>query len=179
MISALMRSELETINIIQGEFRISSSPSVKMTTVLGSCIAACIYDSESKIGGMNHFLLPEPAPGQRSNVKFGAYLMELLLNEMLKSGAKRSHLRAKLYGGSKMNATMGNVGDRNIEFVNGYLESEGIPIVATDLGGTQARRIGFHPSSGSVDLKVANVTVNEERVNLASAQRKPPDVLLF
>ena len=174
-----MRLRLETVNIVQGEFRISSLPSVKMTTVLGSCIAACIHDVNAKIGGMNHFLLPKPASGQLSNVKYGAYLMELLLNEMLKAGAERRHLCAKLYGGSKMNATMGNVGDRNIDFVKQYLQSEGIPIVANDLGGTRARRIAFHPSSGSVDLKFANSVMDDEKSLENSRPKVTTDVLLF
>lgn len=170
---------MNVVSVVQGEFAVSAASSVRMTTVLGSCIAACIFDPNKKIGGMNHFLLPEAMSGNSSNVKYGAYLMELLLNDLLKSGAQRRHMRAKLYGGSKMNISVGNVGERNIAFVQKYLQNEGIPIEANDLGGNHSRRVIFYPTTGEVELKVAMGHIDIDPV--VERPRKPlkSEVLLF
>lgn len=169
----------ETVSVVQGEFAVSRSPAVRMTTVLGSCIAACIFDPVAKIGGMNHFLLPEPVAGNSSGVKYGAFLMELLMNDLLKSGADRRHVRAKLYGGSKMNAAIGNVGERNIAFVRKYLQSEGIPIDGQDLGGSQSRRVTFAPTTGVVTLKVTKGYADEDLTTTRSRPSPRSDVVLF
>ena len=170
---------METVNVIQGEYAVATKASVQMTTVLGSCIAACVFDTKARIGGMNHFLLPGSVSGNSNNVKYGAYLMELLLNDLLKSGADRRFMRAKLYGGSKMNASIGNVGERNILFVQDYLRNESIPIEAEDLGGTQSRRITFQPTTGQVMLKVTKENVDLDTRPSARARKPPSDVLLF
>jgi chemotaxis protein CheD len=121
-----------------------------MTTVLGSCIAACLYDRHRGVGGMNHFLLPEAQTGDGQNVKYGAYLMELLINDLLKMGAQRHHLRAKLVGGGKMSRLLGDVGAKNAAFGHRYLESEGIPVDWESLGGVRARRVHFYPVTGEL-----------------------------
>ena len=171
---------MKIVNVIQGEYAISSSDDDAMTTVLGSCIAACVYDPVVGVGGMNHFLLPQARPGQISNVKYGAFLMELLVNELLKAGALKSRLRAKLFGGGKMNQSFGDVGQRNIEFGRRYLQNEGIRVEFEDVGGGQARRITFRPTRGTVDIKL---TANDSSLTATEArQSRAPrnsEVLLF
>ena len=156
---------MEIQSVVQGEYAVTTSKTTSMTTVLGSCISACIYDPEAEVGGMNHFLLPEPVAGHPSSAKYGAFLMELLVNELLKLGAQKRRMRAKLYGGSHMNAAMANVGARNIDFVNRYLRNEDIVVVDESLGGTQSRRVTFQPTTGKVELKLGlDTTVEEESV---------------
>src|ERR1700694_156612 len=107
------------ITIIKGEYRISSSPNVVLSTLLGSCVAMCLHDPISGIGGMNHFLLPgtEGTSSDDSNsLRYGAYSMELLVNNLLAHGAKRHQLRAKLFGGAKMLSGLTDLGSRNAEF---------------------------------------------------------------
>ena len=105
--------------VLQGEVKVSSDPLCELSTILGSCVAACLYDPESHVGGMNHFLLGEPAAGaSRTTVDehFGLYLMEVLINEMLKIGASRRAMRAHLYGGAKLHDGLGAIGAANAEF---------------------------------------------------------------
>ena len=170
---------MTTVNVIQGEYAVSTGTDDRMTTVLGSCIAACLYDPVQKVGGMNHFLLPEAKNSQANSVKYGAFLMELLVNELLKSGAVKSRLRAKLYGGGKMNQSFGDVGQRNIEFGRRYLHNENILIEFEDVGGAQARRISFSPTSGQVEMKV---TASDSSMTIAETAVRAPrksEVLLF
>lgn len=138
---------------MQGQALASSSPTIEYSTVLGSCVATCLYDPENHIGGMNHFLLSEPpanAPGTRIDEHYGVYLMELLVNEMLGRGARKSALRAHLYGGANVNRNMMRIGSMNAEFAREFLRREGILLMREDLGGTSARRVDFRPASGQV-----------------------------
>lgn len=167
------------ISVIQGEYAVSQQPDAVMTTVLGSCIAACLYDPIIKVGGMNHFLLPEATTGPAQNVKYGAYLMELLINEMLKIGADRTRLRAKLAGGAKMNSMLNGVGDKNIAFAKRYLLSEGIPIEWESLGGAQARRVHFYPISGRITEKFVANDLPIEAPRAVKRQERRQDVELF
>lgn len=163
----------KTVSVIQGEYAVSDKPDVVMSTVLGSCIAACIYDPVRKAGGMNHFLLPEARSGSGQNVKFGAYLMELLINDLLKMGAQRSRLRVKLSGGGKMSQFLGDVGGKNIEFARRYLSSEGIPVDWESLGGTQARRVHFYPTTGELQQKFVQADASVDKP-AAAPRRAPP-----
>lgn len=168
----------EIINVIQGEYAVSSKPGVAMSTILGSCIAACLYDKQAGVGGMNHFLLPEAAKGPGQNVKYGAYLMELLINDLLKKGADRTRLRAKLLGGGKMNKFLGDVGAKNIEFGRRYLANEGIKVEWESVGGQQARRVHFYPTTGRITEKFV---MNDTAKETLTPRRRPvsSDVELF
>lgn len=143
--------------IMQGEARASADQRVIMSTVLGSCVATCLYDPVAKIGGMNHFLLAEP-PEHETDLSFdssyGLFLMELLVNEMLKLGALKSRMKARLYGGANMasvlGAGLGRIGSANAAFARRFLHNEGIETVFEDLEGTWARRIEFSPVRGLV-----------------------------
>lgn len=146
-----MTSQIEKlVNVIQGEFEISDSPEVILTTVLGSCIAVCMFDPQRRIGGLNHFLLPKRDGGEGANVRYGAYAMELLINGLLRSGADRARLQAKIFGGASMMGNLRDIGASNAVFARSFLKDEGIPCIAESVGGTSARRIRFWPTTGRV-----------------------------
>jgi chemotaxis protein CheD len=139
------------IHVIQGEHAVSRDPTMTMTTVLGSCVAACLYDVEAGVGGMNHFLLAESADGVRLEdeaMRYGAYAMEILINDLMKQGARRDRLEAKLFGGGKLFDALNDVGAANAGFARRFLEAEGIPLAGASLGGRQARRVEFWPTTG-------------------------------
>ena len=139
----------ETIlNVIEGEFAISRDPSCVMTTVLGSCISVCLHDARSGIGGMNHFLLPKRSGAAGNNERFGAYSMELLINALLKEGASKDRLVAKMFGGASMTQLKQGIGEKNIAFAHEFLTDEGIAVVAESCGGFEARKVRFYPKSG-------------------------------
>jgi len=138
-----------SVTVLQGEYRVSNSPSVMFTTVLGSCISACLYDAESGIGGMNHFLLPSTSGQDSKNARYGVHAMELLINGVLKKGANRKFLKAKVFGGAKMSANLSDIGLSNADFVQRFLRDEGIACVSSSVGGNSARRVRFHPVTGN------------------------------
>lgn len=152
------------LTVMQGQARISAGPRVELTTVLGSCVATCLFDPDEQVGGMNHFLLAEPAQASgHVDEHYGVYLMELLINEMLANGAVKSRLRAHLYGGANLHRGMAQIGTMNAEFARDFLLRERITLVREDLGGTSARRVDFRPASGQVRCRtVANTMAGEE-----------------
>jgi chemotaxis protein CheD len=139
------------INLVQGECRVTPDADTMMTTVLGSCIAACIRDPLAGVGGMNHFLLPEGqgADGAAS-MRYGAHAMELLVNGLLTLGARRERLEAKLFGGAKMTDGLTDIGEKNAAFAEKYLNRERIRFLGGSTGGRSARRLQFWPVSGRV-----------------------------
>jgi chemotaxis protein CheD len=145
------------INLVQGEHHVAKDPDVMLTTILGSCVAACLYDPVAAVGGMNHFLLPGERPGTELTqvgsggggaMRYGAYSMELLVNGLLREGAERHRLRAKLFGGARMLKGLTDVGDSNAEFAERFLRQEGIALVGGSLRGDRGRRIQFWPTTG-------------------------------
>lgn len=169
-----------------GEYYASKNGEI-LHTVLGSCIATCIYDQEKKIGGMNHYLLPgiiHPDEIITSEVgRYGMYAMELLVNELIKYGAKRENLAAKVFGGGNVlefRKTDGDVTGLNIRFAKKFLELEGIPVQNEDMGGYKGRIILFFTDTAKVLLKKIDTkkdlkTFNEEKSykNLVFRKRKP------
>ncbi|MDX9706767.1 MAG: chemoreceptor glutamine deamidase CheD [Azospira sp.] len=141
------------IKILPGEYYATDSDIV-LVTVLGSCIAACIRDTGNGIGGMNHFMLPDE--GSRSVVsssaRYGTYAMEVLINHLLKAGARRNRLEAKVFGGGAVLSSLlsSNVGERNAEFVLKFLKTERIPVVAKDLLDAYPRKVYYFPRPGRV-----------------------------
>jgi chemotaxis protein CheD len=135
-----------TIHVIQGDHQVSDAPGTVMTTVLGSCVSACLYDAERRIGGMNHFLLPDGS-GPR-DIRHASAAMETLINSLLKRGARRERLVAKLFGGARMLKGLPDIGRRNGEAALAFLKGEGIRVEAQSLGGHQARRVRFWPDTG-------------------------------
>jgi chemotaxis protein CheD len=138
------------VHIIQGEYFFTSDPNVMVTTILGSCVAACIRDPLAGVGGINHFLLPgelNQAKSQEAE-RMGVHLMELLVNGLLKAGARRDRLEAKLFGGARTVRCHADIGKNNAEFAQRFLKAEGIAVVGGSTGGRQGRRIQYWPVTG-------------------------------
>lgn len=150
--------EQEAVKILPGEYFATQSNTL-IVTVLGSCVSACIRDRVSGISGMNHFLLPNDGnTGENllsESARYGVYAMEILINHLIKLGAKRENLEAKVFGGGNVlkGFTAINVGERNAEFVMDYLKMEHIPIVAQDLLDVYPRKVYFFPETGEVLIK--------------------------
>lgn len=139
------------VPLLQGEVKVSSDRAVVFSTVLGSCVASCLYDPLAGIGGMNHFLLAEPPPGEQPDDNhYGAYLMELLVQQMLAAGACKARLVAHLYGGANLRPGMEAIGTANSRFALAFLDRQQISLLRSDLGGTHARRVEFRSAAGQV-----------------------------
>ncbi len=179
------------VKVLPGEFFVANED-VVLSTVLGSCVSACIWDPKLKIGGMNHFLLPGENGGSSTDPmsesgRYGVFAMEQLINELIKRGARKSSLEAKVFGGGHVmrNFTTITVGTRNAEFVLRFLGTEGIRVVSQDLKDIHPRRVAFFPYSGRAlckHLKQADsALIAEEQSYSASLTKKPVagDVELF
>ena len=154
-----------TTHITQGEFATATEKDAMITTVLGSCVSACLWDPIAGVGGMNHILLPHGAGADAIGSRVNA--MELLINAIIKQGGLKHRLQAKLFGGGKMIAKFSDVGDKNGEFAISFLEAEGISCQCQSLGGDQARRIQFWPHSGRVRQKLlGRVDISEEKAQI-------------
>jgi chemotaxis protein CheD len=139
------------LHIIQGEYYVSADPTVMLTTTLGSCVAACIRDPIARVGGMNHFLLPDGAGRiDAEATRYGAYAMELLINGLLQAGAVRERLEAKLFGGGHLFDRLTNVGELNVQFAEDFLTREDIRVNGGSVRGAHARRLQYWPVSGRV-----------------------------
>ena len=183
--------DLEAAKILPGEYYVTGRNMV-LVTVLGSCVAACIRDHQSGIGGMNHFMLPDSAADDDSpmgtSARYGTYAMEILINQMLQLGARRGNLEAKVFGGGNVlkGLTVANVGQRNADFVMEYLDTEKIRVVAQDLVDIYPRKVYYFPSSGKVMVKklrtLHNNTVFAREKDYSSRLKKSKvegDVELF
>jgi len=144
------------ITVMQGHAYVGAEPNEILTTVLGSCIACCLYDPLAKVGGMNHFLLAEPTPGSGTvaDQNYGIYLMELLINQMMTRGGLKSRMKAHVYGGANMHVGMARIGDANARFAINFLAEERIPVARADTGGESARRVDFDPVLGRTRCRV-------------------------
>ena len=164
----------DAVKILPGEYFVHHEDLLIMTT-LGSCIAACLWDRSARVGGMNHFMLPE---GAGDSGRYGSYAMELLINEMMKRGAQRSTMEAKVFGGGQVISGMStmNVGERNTHFVIEYLKTERIPILSKDVLDVYPRKVCFLPASGKAMVKRLTPTHAEALVaqDRAAAQRAVP-----
>ncbi len=149
---------IEAAKILPGEYY-ATVRDMLLVTVLGSCVCACIRDRKNGIGGMNHFMLPDAGSDRGGplgdSARYGTYAMEILINQLLKIGAKREHLEAKVFGGGAVlrGFTVGNVGERNAEFVMDFLHTENIPVAAQDMLDIYPRKVYFFPASGLVRVK--------------------------
>ena len=163
----------------QGDCLVSGEADLTFSTVLGSCVSACVRDVKARIGGMNHFLLAEQSGSARdrygASARYGAYAMERLINTVLSRGTgNKNNLEIKVFGGGLINATLTDIGAKNIEFVREFLANEGYPLSGEDLGGTFARRVLFKPESGRAFVKrlPSQEGDNVARDELAIAGRK-------
>jgi chemotaxis protein CheD len=167
--------QFNAVKVLPGEYFVTGENMV-ICTVLGSCIAACLWDRTLNIGGMNHFMLPE---GDCTDIsgRYGSYAMELLINEMIKLGARRETMQAKIFGGGQVmaNFTTMNVGERNTDFVTQYLQTERIPIVSEDVLDIYPRKVVYFPATGKAMVKrLAHAhpesLVEQERARGSAAQ---------
>jgi chemotaxis protein CheD len=164
------------VHVVQGEYHVTADPQVVLTTILGSCVAACICDPVAQVGGMNHFLLPgdvERTQGGES-LRYGAYSMELLINGLLRLGAQRHRLEGKLFGGGRMLQGLTDVGNLNAAFAERFLKDENITNIGGSLRGDRGRRIQFWPTNGrarQIFMEKAEQTVFQ------TERRAPPPVV--
>ena len=143
------------VKILPGEYFVHDED-LLITTTLGSCIAACLWDRNRRIGGMNHFMLPESSGHDGPDGgRYGSFAMELLINELMKLGAQRNTLEAKVFGGGQVISGMHslNVGERNTRFVLDYLKTEHITVVSKDVLDIYPRKVCFLPASGKAMVK--------------------------
>jgi chemotaxis protein CheD len=180
---AFDRGVVTTIH--QGDCLVGGEEDLTFSTILGSCVSACIRDVKAKVGGMNHFLLAEPSGNARdrygASARYGAFAMEQLINKVLTRGSgQKANLEIKIFGGGLINAALTDVGAKNIEFVHEFLDNEGYKIASEDVGGSYARRVMFKPHSGRAFIKrldsaAANTVAKEELSivgsRMAAAQR--------
>ena len=142
----------------QGDCLVGGEQDLTFSTILGSCIAACIRDVEARVGGMNHFLLAEPSGSAKdrygASARYGAFAMEQLINKVLNRGSgRKANLEIKVFGGGLINTALTDVGAKNIEFVRQFLADEGYALAGEDVGGAFARRVMFKPHSGRAFVK--------------------------
>jgi chemotaxis protein CheD len=160
--------DCEAAKILPGEYYFTNKDML-IVTVLGSCVSACIRDRATGLGGMNHFMLPDGG-GDGSPVsasaRYGTYAMEILINDLLKAGARRENLEAKVFGGGAVlkGFTAINVGERNAAFVLNFLKVEKIRVVAEDLNDIHPRKVYFFPRTGKVLVKKLMQTHNDTLV---------------
>jgi chemotaxis protein CheD len=144
--------------VLPGEYYFTTGD-MAILTVLGSCVSACIRDRQTGIGGMNHFMLPNSGGDADSpasaSMRYGTQAMEILINQLLKAGAQRANLEAKVFGGGRVLSGMQalNVGERNAAFVKDYLRAERIPVAASDLNDIHPRKVAYFPRTGKVLVK--------------------------
>ncbi len=160
----------DAAKILPGEYYYTSKDML-IVTVLGSCVSACIRDRATGVGGMNHFMLPDGGSDADSPIsasaRYGTYAMEILINDLLKAGAKRENLEAKVFGGGAVlrGFSSMNVGERNAQFVRDFLKVENIRVVAEDLNDIHPRKVYYFPRSGKVLVKKLKQLNNNTLVN--------------
>lgn len=165
------------VKVLPGEYYVTHE-NLMLITVLGSCISACLWDGRAGVGGMNHFMLPVGDTTDLSG-RYGSYAMELLINEMMKLGARREYMQAKIFGGAQVihGFTNMNVGERNTDFVREYLRTERIPVVSEDVLDIHPRKVVFFANSGKAMVKrlahahKESLAAQEARGNAASVVR--------
>lgn len=176
---------IDAAKISPGEYYFTNHDML-IVTVLGSCVSACIRDKKLGIGGMNHFMLPDSAKADKDNpvsesMRYGTYAMEVLINELLRNGARRENLEAKIFGGGNVlrSFTTNNVGERNAAFVKKFLKDEGIQIISEDLLDIYPRKVYFFPKTGRLlvkKLKQLNNYTLVKREEAYSSKLKTNDV---
>ena len=171
----------QAVKLLPGEYYVTDKDML-LVTVLGSCVAACIRDCYSGIGGMNHFMLPDGGADAGSplnaSARYGTYAMEILINQLLKLGARRCNLEAKVFGGGNVldGLTVANVGPRNADFVLKFLQTEKIRVIAKDLVDIFPRKVYFFPKNNKVMVKklrnIHNYTISQREKDYRQRLRK-------
>lgn len=176
-------NENVVVKVLSGDCVVSETTGELMMTILGSCIACCMYDPVLRIGGMNHFLVPGDINSTTESGRFGANAMEMLINKLIKKGALKNRLEVKIFGGASLLDNSQQIGIKNITFVKDFLKREGMKIIGEDVGGNTPRRLHFYPDTGKAmlrklqrqdDLKI----IQEEKEYISKVKRtieKPKD----
>lgn len=168
----------KTLTVVQGDYAVSAEADVIMSTVLGSCVAVCLFDPIAGVGGMNHFLLANYGTVHSNDLKYGINAMELLINKVLQAGGDRRRLQAKLFGGARMTDHSNDIGGNNAQFAVDFLSREGIPCISKSLGGDKARRVQFNPHTGAArQLQVPGSVPVVERIR--PTPQPTADITLF
>jgi len=164
--------------LLPGEFYATRQGEM-ITTVLGSCVAACIFDPSTGFGGMNHFMLPGDSSSSQddSSARYGLFAMESLINEILKCGCSKKNLQVKLFGGGAIIENMSDIGKKNVHFAKTFLFSEGLELAGSDVGSIYPRKVNFFPSTGKAMVKrlrtMHNSTIQDrERQYFNSLKKK-------
>ncbi len=169
------RKDVHVVKIYSGDCYCTDRKGEMLVTVLGSCVAACIRDPQAAVGGMNHFLLPDGGDGKDplQAMRYGAFAMEQLINNILKLGGQKSRLEVKLFGGGNVIKSSAMIGDKNVRFVLDFCRDENLVIAGSDLGGSHPRRVHYYPDSGKVMLRTLrrreDMTVVEEEKQYAAS----------
>jgi chemotaxis protein CheD len=164
------------IHVVQGEHHVTDDPDAVLTTILGSCVAACLRDPQAGVGGMNHFLLPggDPRDTGADSLRYGVQAMELLVNALLVRGARRERLEGKLFGGARLVKGLTDVGAQNAAFAEEFLRREGLRHVGGSLRGERGRRVQYWPVAG----RARQVLLARETPDLLAGEaRRPPPSL--
>ncbi len=170
--------------ILPGEYYVTRNNEM-ITTVLGSCVAVCVYDPVKKIGGMNHFMLPSNSVSSsldscslNDNTRYGNYAMEKLINDLLHSGAQRNRLVFKVFGGANVMSGKFDIGKRNIEFTHSFLQNDGYRIDSEDVGMAFPRQVNFYPLTGVVKVKRLPentlASISKEEIKTKTKMDAPP-----
>lgn len=174
-------SGLVTVKIGPGEHYVSSNGNEIIMTALGSCVAACICDPVAGVGGVNHFMLPHSVAGawdtEAASLRYGNFAMPRLIDDILERGGQPGRLEIKLFGGARLGSDGGEIGRRNVRFVEQYLHEGGLPWLVAELGGTVARRLIYSPMSGRafvLELPAQALLRQGEVPAHATGQRMPP-----
>jgi chemotaxis protein CheD len=178
------RFDATILTVAPGDHVVTAHPDEIISTVLGSCVAACLRDPLKGLGGVNHFLLPEAADGGHDRpdhaMRYGDTAMEILINSLMRRGADRSRLEAKIFGGARVLAgqTLFAIGSRNVDFVTKFLQREGIQTLAKDVGGERSRRLYYHPGTGKawvhqLDRPSQTAIVKEEAAYRKKLETQP------
>lgn len=173
-------NNMHAAKILPGQYYVTRGPET-IVTVLGSCISACIRDSIAGIGGMNHFMLPLSRKGNdhwraadpSAATRYGNFAMEHMINDILTNGGKRRYLEIKICGGGRVlkNMKITDIGQKNIEFVRDYIETEGLNLLVEDVGGIYPRKVQYVPATGQLKIKKLRFIHNDTIVKRESDYR--------
>ena len=170
------------VNLFQGQCETSDDPDIYFATILGSCISVCLRDPVARVGGMNHFLVPGDQRSGELSLSHGVHAMELLINALLKRGAQKRRLEAKLFGGAHVVSNVADIGSSNTVFAEKFLVDEGIPCLGKSVGGAKARRLHYWPVSGlarQMLVPISAAPVVEKTAPSPSVEESDEDLGLF
>lgn len=172
----------KVVTLYSGDYYVTDKPEEMIVTILGSCVAACLHDPVAKVGGMNHFLLPDTGEGAAragaDSARYGVFAMEQLINGIMKLGGVKSRLEVKVFGGGNVINNSAMIGSKNVAFVKRFLQQEGLAIAGGDLGGDYPRRVRFYPDTGKAQMmrlrrKEDMAVISEEQKFAETLKVKP------